>query len=87
MKRDYAAAVRRLHDLGVMINGSFVFGMDGDDASVFDRTVEWAIGQACLRHRGSVQATRRVRRTRRPSRDLAAGRGREARGHDLSRPG
>jgi len=43
MKRDYAAAVRRLHDLGVMINGSFVFGMDGDDASVFDRTVEWAI--------------------------------------------
>jgi radical SAM superfamily enzyme YgiQ (UPF0313 family) len=45
MKRDYAAAVRRLHDLGVMINGSFVFGMDGDDASVFDRTVEWAIEQ------------------------------------------
>jgi hypothetical protein len=37
--------VRRLHDLGVMINGSFVFGMDGDDASVFDRTVEWAVGQ------------------------------------------
>jgi radical SAM superfamily enzyme YgiQ (UPF0313 family) len=45
MKRDYAAAVRRLHDLGVMINGSFVFGMDGDDPSVFDRTVEWAIEQ------------------------------------------
>ena len=45
MRRDYAAAVRRLHDLGVMINGSFVFGMDGDDGSVFERTVEWAIGQ------------------------------------------
>ena len=45
MKRDYSAAVRRLHDLGVMINGSFVFGMDGDDPSVFERTVEWAIGQ------------------------------------------
>ena len=28
-----------------MINGSFVFGMDGDDPTVFDRTVEWAIGQ------------------------------------------
>ena len=28
-----------------MINGSFVFGMDGDDASVFERTVEWAIEQ------------------------------------------
>jgi radical SAM superfamily enzyme YgiQ (UPF0313 family) len=28
-----------------MINGSFVFGMDGDDGSVFARTVEWAIAQ------------------------------------------
>jgi radical SAM superfamily enzyme YgiQ (UPF0313 family) len=45
LRRDYGAAVRRLHDLGVMVNGSFVFGMDEDDASVFDRTVEWAIGQ------------------------------------------
>ena len=43
MRRDYAAAIRRLHDLGVMINGSFVFGMDGDDGSVFERTVDWAI--------------------------------------------
>ena len=45
MRRDYAAAIRRLHDLGVMINGSFVFGMDGDTSSVFERTVEWAIEQ------------------------------------------
>jgi radical SAM superfamily enzyme YgiQ (UPF0313 family) len=45
LRRDYATAVRRLHDLGVMINGSFVFGMDGDDLSVFHRTVEWAIEQ------------------------------------------
>ena len=43
LRRDYAAATRRLHDLGVMINGSFVFGMDGDDESVFERTVDWAI--------------------------------------------
>jgi radical SAM superfamily enzyme YgiQ (UPF0313 family) len=43
--RDYNAAVRRLHDLGVMVNGSFVFGMDSDDESVFDRTVGWAIEQ------------------------------------------
>jgi len=43
LRRDYAAAIARLHDLGVMINGSFVFGMDGDDGSVFERTVEWAI--------------------------------------------
>jgi len=45
LHRDYAAAVRRLHGLGVMVNASFVFGMDEDDAAVFDRTVEWAIGQ------------------------------------------
>lgn len=43
MRRDYVAAVRRLHDQGVMINGSFVFGMDDDDPSVFARTVEWAV--------------------------------------------
>jgi len=41
--RDYSCAARRLHDLGVMINGSFVFGMDHDDEGVFSRTVEWAI--------------------------------------------
>ena len=33
----------RLHDLGIMINGSFVFGMDDDDEDVFRRTVDWAI--------------------------------------------
>jgi radical SAM superfamily enzyme YgiQ (UPF0313 family) len=43
--RDYASAVRRLHDLGVMINASFVFGLDQDGPDVFDRTVEWAISQ------------------------------------------
>ena len=43
MRRDYAAAITRLHDLGVMINGSFVFGMDADDRSVFQRTVDWAV--------------------------------------------
>src|SRR6185503_7478993 len=25
------------------VNGSFVFGMDADDATVFERTVAWAI--------------------------------------------
>jgi hypothetical protein len=28
-----------------MLNGSFVFGMDEDDPTVFDRTVEWAVAQ------------------------------------------
>jgi radical SAM superfamily enzyme YgiQ (UPF0313 family) len=45
LHRDYGATVRRLHDLGVMVNGSFVFGMDEDDGGVFTRTVEWAVGQ------------------------------------------
>ncbi|HSD29457.1 MAG TPA: radical SAM protein [Vicinamibacteria bacterium] len=43
--RDYGEAVRRLHDLGVMVNASFVFGLDLDEASVFERTVEWAVRQ------------------------------------------
>lgn len=41
--RDYTLAIKKLHGLGVMINASFVFGMDEDDHTVFDRTVEWAI--------------------------------------------
>jgi len=41
--RDYAAVTDRLHDLGIMINGSFVFGMDDDDEDVFRRTVDWAV--------------------------------------------
>ncbi|OCA02570.1 B12-binding domain-containing radical SAM protein [Akkermansia glycaniphila] len=45
LHRDYTAAIRRLHSLGVMINGSFVFGLDGDDETVFDRTVDWAVSQ------------------------------------------
>lgn len=45
LNRDYAAVTRRLHDLGIMINGSFVFGMDDDGPDVFARTVEWAVAQ------------------------------------------
>jgi radical SAM superfamily enzyme YgiQ (UPF0313 family) len=45
LNRSYEDAVKRVHDAGVMVNGSFVFGMDEDDESVFERTVEWAIGQ------------------------------------------
>lgn len=41
--RDYEAAIRRLHSLGIMINGSFVFGLDEDDKDVFKRTVDWAV--------------------------------------------
>ncbi|HEV2188473.1 MAG TPA: radical SAM protein [Stellaceae bacterium] len=41
--RDYQAVTDRLHGLGIMINGSFVFGMDDDGHDVFERTVDWAI--------------------------------------------
>jgi radical SAM superfamily enzyme YgiQ (UPF0313 family) len=41
--RDYKAVADRLHSLGIMINGSFVFGMDDDREDVFRRTVNWAI--------------------------------------------
>jgi radical SAM superfamily enzyme YgiQ (UPF0313 family) len=41
--RDYNAVTDRLHSLGIMVNGSFVFGMDDDGEDVFRRTVDWAI--------------------------------------------
>jgi radical SAM superfamily enzyme YgiQ (UPF0313 family) len=41
--RNYTEAIKRLHSLGIMINGSFVFGLDDDDKSVFKRTVDWAV--------------------------------------------
>jgi radical SAM superfamily enzyme YgiQ (UPF0313 family) len=41
--RDYKAVADRLHALGIMINGSFVFGMDEDGEDVFRRTVDWAM--------------------------------------------
>lgn len=45
LNRSYENAIKRLKDLGIMINGSFVFGLDDDDPGVFDRTVEWAVQQ------------------------------------------
>lgn len=43
LKQDYEKAVNKLHSLGIMINGSFVFGLDHDDKDVFKRTVDWGI--------------------------------------------
>ena len=43
LKLDYERAVKKLHDLGIMINGSFVFGLDYDDNDVFKRTVDWGV--------------------------------------------
>lgn len=41
LHKDYIKAVNRLHSLGIMINGSFVFGLDEDKSDVFKRTVDW----------------------------------------------
>lgn len=46
LKKDYELAVQRLHSLGIMINGSFVFGLDEDDKDVFRRTVDWGVKNA-----------------------------------------
>ena len=46
LHKDYQKAVNRLHSLGIMINGSFVFGLDDDDKDVFKRTVEWGVDNA-----------------------------------------
>jgi len=43
LEKDYIKAVNRLHSLGIMINGSFVFGLDEDHPDVFKRTVDWGV--------------------------------------------
>lgn len=43
LEKDYVKAVNRLHSLGIMINGSFVFGLDEDDKNVFKQTVDWGV--------------------------------------------
>ena len=38
---DYARRVEILHDHGIQVNGSFVFGFDSDTPDVFKRTADW----------------------------------------------
>jgi radical SAM superfamily enzyme YgiQ (UPF0313 family) len=44
--KNYEEAIKRLHSLGIMINGSFVFGLDEDDKDVFRKTVDWGVENA-----------------------------------------
>lgn len=39
--QEYLDVVRHIHDHGIGIDASFVFGLDGDDDGVFDRTLEF----------------------------------------------
>lgn len=37
----YDEVIRKIHDRGIMVNASVVFGFDEDDAGVFSRTLDW----------------------------------------------
>jgi radical SAM superfamily enzyme YgiQ (UPF0313 family) len=37
----YLDVIRKIHDYGIGVSGAFVFGLDGDDDGVFDRTYEF----------------------------------------------
>ncbi|MHC1683034.1 MAG: radical SAM protein [Clostridiaceae bacterium] len=39
----YEKLVEEIHKRGIMINASFVFGLDEDDGSVFKNTLEWIV--------------------------------------------
>ncbi|AGY77691.1 B12-binding domain-containing radical SAM protein [Clostridium autoethanogenum] len=39
----YEKLVEEIHKRGIMINASFVFGLDEDDVSVFKNTLEWIV--------------------------------------------
>ncbi|MHB1307262.1 MAG: B12-binding domain-containing radical SAM protein [Limisphaerales bacterium] len=43
LRMDYEEAIRKIHDHGIGIDGSFVFGFDNDDEGVFDRTLEFVV--------------------------------------------
>lgn len=40
---DYRNGIRKLHDHGIMIYGTFVFGYDDDGTDAFERSVEFAV--------------------------------------------
>jgi radical SAM superfamily enzyme YgiQ (UPF0313 family) len=40
---DYERAVKAIHDRGIMINASFVFGLDGDTKDTFKATLDWIV--------------------------------------------
>ena len=40
---NYETAVRAIHDRGIMINASLVFGLDGDTKETFQATLDWIV--------------------------------------------
>lgn len=41
--RSYAEVMRRLDALGILVNGSFIFGLDNDTPDTFRAVTEWAL--------------------------------------------
>ena len=39
----YEQAVRNIHERGMMVNASFVFGLDGDTPETFRATLDWIV--------------------------------------------
>jgi len=39
--KDYTCAIKKIHDYGMTVTGSFVFGFDNDTVDIFDRTNEF----------------------------------------------
>lgn len=39
----YEKLIKEIHDRGMMVNASFVFGLDGEDISVFNNTLKWVV--------------------------------------------
>ena len=40
---EYEEIIRQIHRRGIMINASFVFGLDGDTPETFEHTLEWIV--------------------------------------------
>lgn len=41
--QNYHRCIKKLDELGIMINGSFIYGLDEDTPEVFHQTTQWAI--------------------------------------------
>ncbi|MCP5527675.1 MAG: B12-binding domain-containing radical SAM protein [Verrucomicrobiales bacterium] len=43
LRMEYTDAIQKIHDHGIGVDGSFVFGFDTDDEGVFDRTLDFVL--------------------------------------------
>ncbi len=40
---EYEKMIRNIHERGIMVNASMVFGLDGDDKTVFKNSIDWLV--------------------------------------------